>query len=164
MKLLDEGRFDYNHPRFHVTDSGVQCQKTVLAPVQKRGNRVLTRAEKKFNKTLISYRAINEHAFGNWKDKFPIVLKEIRKDKLINSQHTILATVVIYNILKSLEPQPPMPSQQAFDKLAEFDRKMALAPDEPIPADDDTTFMRNRVIQKWFTEPEPEEEEDDDTE
>ena len=44
--------------------------------------------------------------------------------------------------------------QQAFDKLAEFDRKMALGPNEAMPADDDHTFMRTRVIEKWFTEPE----------
>ena len=30
---------------------------------------------------------------------------------------------------------------------------MALGPDEPIPNDDDTTFIRNRVIEKWFSEP-----------
>ena len=154
MKVRDEQHFDYSHPRFHVGDSGIQCQKTALSPIKQQRGRVMTRAEKKFNKTLVSYRVINEHAFGNLKGKFPILLKEIRKDKLVNSQNTILASVVIYNILKSFEPQPPLPSQQAFDKLAEFDRRMALGPNEPIPADDDTTFMRTRVIEKWFTEPE----------
>ena len=162
MKIVDEQRFDFDHPRFHVGDEGIQCQKTALSPVQRRGNRVLTRAEKKFNKTLVSYRVKNEHAFGNLKGKFPIVLKEIRKDNLVNSQNTILATVVLYNILKSFEPQPPMPSQEAFDKLADFDRRMAFAPGEPLPNDDDNTFMRTRVIQKWFTEPQPEVEVDDD--
>ena len=46
-----------------------------------------------------------------------------------------------------------MPSQEAFDNLEKFDRLMALGPDEPIPNDDDTTFFRNRVIEKWFSEP-----------
>ena len=161
MKVRDEQHFDYNHPRFHLGDAGIQCQKTALSPVLQRGNTVLTRAEKKFNKALTSYRVKNEHAFRTLKGKFPIVLKEIRKDKLINSQHTILATVVLYNILKSFEPQPPMPSQRAFDRLAEFDRRMAFGPDEPLPADDDTTFMRTRVIQKWFTEPEEEDDNED---
>ena len=45
-----------------------------------------------------------------------------------------------------------MPSQEAFDNLEKFDRLMALGPDEPIPNDDDTTFIRNRVIEKWFSE------------
>ena len=46
-----------------------------------------------------------------------------------------------------------MPSQQAFDNLAKFDRLMALGPEEPVPNEDDTTFIRRRVIAKWFSEP-----------
>ena len=48
-----------------------------------------------------------------------------------------------------------MPSQEAFENLAKFDRLMALGPDEPIPNEDDTTFIRDRVIEKWFTVPIP---------
>ena len=51
------------------------------------------------------------------------------------------------------KPKPPMPSQKAFEKLAEFDSLMALGPDEQIPDNLDHTFMRNRVIQKWFSRP-----------
>ena len=46
-----------------------------------------------------------------------------------------------------------MPSQEALDNLEKFDRLMALGPDEPIPNDDHTTFIRNRVIEKWFSIP-----------
>ena len=46
-----------------------------------------------------------------------------------------------------------MPSQEAFDNLEKFDRLMALGPDEPMPNDNDTTFIRNRVIEKWFSVP-----------
>ena len=53
----------------------------------------------------------------------------------------------------SFKPQPPMPSQNAFEKLAEFDQLMALGPDEQIPANIDHTFIRNRVIEKWFSRP-----------
>ena len=59
---------------------------------------------------------------------------------------------MLYNIHKKcFEPQPPMPSQEAFDNLAKFDRLMALGPDEDIPHGDDNTFIRRRVIEKWFT-------------
>ena len=46
-----------------------------------------------------------------------------------------------------------MPSQEAFDNLAKFDRLMALGPDEQVPNDDDNTFIRRRIIEKWFTVP-----------
>ena len=100
MKPYDEERFDYNHPRFHVADQGFQCQKTCLIPVKKRDNRHLSRAEKKYNKTLTSFRAINEHAFGNWKDKFPILCDKftsgIRKNIYTNSQVVNWLTEFIY--------------------------------------------------------------------
>ena len=56
MKADDDRNFDYDHPRFHVGDQGYQCQKTLLIPVQQRDNQILTRAEKKYNKTLTSFR------------------------------------------------------------------------------------------------------------
>ena len=46
-----------------------------------------------------------------------------------------------------------MPSQEAFDNLAKFDQLMELGPNEPIPNENDTTFIRRRVIEKWFSEP-----------
>ena len=59
---------------------------------------------------------------------------------------------MLYNIYKKcFEPQPPMPSQEAFDNLAKFDRLMALGPDEEIPDEENNTFIRSRVIEKWFT-------------
>ena len=85
MKIIDEQQFDYSHPRFHVADEGLQCQKTCLSPVKSRENRVLTQAEKLFNKTLTSFRVINEHAFGHLKNTFPILKQELRKDTANNS-------------------------------------------------------------------------------
>ena len=38
---------------------------------------------------------------------------------------------------------------------------MALGPDEQIPNDADNTFVRRRVIEKWFTQPEDEDELED---
>ena len=153
MKVTDEERFDFNHPRFHIGDEGIQCQKTALSPVKEnRNGQPLTRAEKLFNKTLCKFRVIVEHSFGDWKSAFPI-LHKVRKDNSAYSQDTITATAVLYNIQKSFEPQPPMPSQEAFENLAKFDQLMALGPDEPVPNDADNTFIRNRVIDKWFTPP-----------
>ena len=90
MKAGDERQFDFNHPRFHVGDAGFMCQKTCLIPVKERNNHELTRPEKLYNKTLTSFRSINEHAFGNLKDKFPILHEKnssgVRKDKSIYSQ------------------------------------------------------------------------------
>ena len=90
MRVRDERQFDFDHPRFHVGDQGFQCQKTCVIPVRQRDNRVLTRAEKLYNKTLTSFRAINEHAFGNWKGMFPILCSEtigiIRKENSTYSQ------------------------------------------------------------------------------
>ena len=146
--------FPYSHPRFHIGDEGIQCQKTALSPVKRRGDRVLSPAEKKFNKTLSSLRIIVEQTFGDWKNKFPIVSTEVgivRKDKSHYSQATILSTVILYNIYKSFEGPAPMPSQEALDNLAKFDQLMSLGPEEQILAEDDNTFMRSRVIEKWFT-------------
>ena len=90
MKVRDEREFDFDHPRFHVGDQGFQCQKTCLTPVPQRDNQVLTRAEKKYNKTLTSFRSINEHAFGNWKGMFPLLCDDktsgVRKEKSEYSQ------------------------------------------------------------------------------
>ena len=89
-KVMDERQFDYSHPRFHVGDQGFQCQKTCLTPVPQRENQVLTAAEKKYNKTLTSFRAINEHAFGDWKAMFPMLCTEkigiVRKERSDYSQ------------------------------------------------------------------------------
>ena len=63
MKVIDERQFDYSHPRFLIGDEGLQCQKTCLSPVKYRDNRVLTQAEKLFNKTLTSLRVKNEHSW-----------------------------------------------------------------------------------------------------
>ena len=85
MKIIDEQQFDYSHPRFLIGDEGLQCQKTCLSPVKSRNNRVLTQAEKLFNKTLTSFRVKNEHAFGHLKNTFPILKQELRKDTPDNS-------------------------------------------------------------------------------
>ena len=77
----------------------------------------------------------------------------VRKQNQNYSQDTILATVVLYNIYKSFEGPPPIPSQEAIDNLAKFDQLMALGQDEPIPEVDNNTFIRSRVIDKWFTTP-----------
>ena len=80
-------------------------------------------------------------------------LNENMKNKIFWTFFPKSATAVLYNIQKSFEPQPPMPSQEAFENLAKFDQLMALGPNEPIPNDSNTTFIRNRVIDKWFTNP-----------
>ena len=130
------------------------CQKTALSPVKQREGRVLSRPEKLFNKALSKLRMTVEHTFGEWKNKFPILSTDIgcvRKEKSTYSQNTILSTAVLFNIYKSFETPAPMPSQEALDNLAMFDQLMALGPDEPIPAENDNTFIRRRVIEKWFT-------------
>ena len=95
MKVIDERQFDFNHPRFHVADQGLQVQKTCLTPVPQRENQVLTRAEKKYNKTLTSFRSLNEHAFGDWKKMFPIMSSEkigtLRKEKPKYSQASYIS-------------------------------------------------------------------------
>ena len=106
-------------------------------------------AQRLFNRRLKRFRVWIEHTFGMWKKRFPIFLSEFRKDKKENSQATIVASIVLYNIGRDLnEDEPPLP-----DTISpmEFDRIMADSFDRtPSHLSDENYYVRDQVVTKFF--------------
>ena len=84
-----------------------------------------------------------------WKGMFPIFLYEVRKHLCMNSQATIFAGVVLYNISRDLnEEQPPLPS---YITLKRFDKLMRNHLENTPTRDQNNMYIRDRVIAKCFS-------------
>ena len=80
---------------------------------------------------------------------FPIFHDEFRKDKMENSQATIIASIILYNISRDLrEEVPELPSTITS---AEFDELMANSFDNtPSRLRDQNYYIRDQVVTKHF--------------
>ena len=78
-------------------------------------------------------------------------LSEFRKDKKDNSQATIIASIVLYNIARDLkEEEPQLPDSLS---AAEFNRIMANSFDRtPTNISDQNYYIRDQVVTKYFAQ------------
>ena len=112
-------------------------------------NSVAGDAQKLFNRKLKRFRCWIEHTFGMWKKQFPIFFNELRKYKQVNSQATIISSIVMYNIARDIgEEVPPLPDTIS---TAEFDRLMARSFDNtPARLRDENGYVRDQVVKKYY--------------
>ena len=91
-----------------------------------------------------------EHGFGILKMLFPALLYGLRKYKAINSQATIFAAVVLYNLTRDFnDDDPVLPqdlSNQEFDRLIRSTRINVATRQR-----DDNKFVRDQIIETYFT-------------
>ena len=142
-----ESNFNIDAPRFFLGDKGYANDNTMIVPIKE--NSVKTQAEKQFNIILGKARVIIEHTFGIWKKMWPILMYKLRKDRSLNSQATILSTVVLHNISRKLrEEVPEMPSKMS---LKQFDKIMKRDLQSSNTNEIDNSYLRNRIISKHFS-------------
>ena len=106
-------------------------------------------AQRLFNRRLKRFRCWIEHTFGMWKKMFPIFLSAFRKYKCENSQATIIASIVLFNIARDLgEKEPTLPETVT---PAEFDRIMEESFDRtPSHLRDQNYYIRDQVVTRYF--------------
>ena len=106
-------------------------------------------AQRLYNRRLKRFRVWIEHTFGMWKKMFPIFLSALRKYKIINSQATIISSIVLYNIARDLEEEEPtLPETVSAE---EFDRIMADSFDRtPSHLSDQNYYIRDQVVNQFF--------------
>ena len=110
---------------------------------------MLDPVQRLYNRRLKRFRVWIEHTFGMWKKMFPIFLSEFRKDKRENSQATIIASIVLYNIARDLnEEEPELPDTIS---AIEFNRIMADSFERtPANLSDENYYTRDQVIRTFF--------------
>ena len=108
-------------------------------------------AQKQFNIVLGKMRVLIEHTFGMWKKLFPIFLYGVRKYKCINSQATIIAGVVLYNIYRDLtDEEPELPRSMS---LARFDRLMNSQNESTVTSQPDSNgYIRDKIVAQLFSD------------
>ena len=148
LKIDLESTFDCDCPRFLIGDKGYTNENIMIVPFKK--NQVKNNAQKLFNIALGKVRVIIEHTFGMWKKLFPIFLYGVRKYKSINSQATIIAGVVLYNIYRDLtDEEPPLPPSMS---LARFDALMNSQTECTVTTQPDSnSYVRDRIVAQLFT-------------
>ena len=82
---------------------------------------------------------------------FPALLYGLRKSTAVNSQATIFAAIVLYNLARDFhEPDPILPANLSVE---EFDRMMqATQINTPCRLRNENTFIRDQIIQNYFTQ------------
>ena len=82
---------------------------------------------------------------------FPILLYGLRKHFAINSQATVFACIVLYNMgrdFNDCDPiLPPNMTMREFDELMRLTRSANVA----SRLVDDSKFVRNQIIANYFT-------------
>ena len=148
LKVVLDGKFKFDSPRFLLGDKGYTNQKILIVPF--KNNQLKTNAQKEFNKLLGKVRVLIEHTFGMWKRLFPIFLYGVRKYKCTNSQATIIAGVVLYNIYRDLtDEEPPLPSSMS---LKRFDSLMNSQAESTVTSrPDSNSFIRDQIVAQLFS-------------
>ena len=80
----------------------------------------------------------------------PIFLYGVRKYKSINSQATIIAGVVLYNIYRDLtDEEPPLPPSMSLER---FDALMNSQTECTVTTrPDSNSYVRDRIVAQLFT-------------
>ena len=84
-----------------------------------------------------------------WKKLFPIFLYGLRKNKVLNSQATIMAGVVLFNIYIDLGgEEPELPTSLPLER---FDELMNMQAECTITtAPDSNSYIRNKIVAQFF--------------
>ncbi|CAI6343459.1 unnamed protein product [Macrosiphum euphorbiae] len=123
---------------FLLGDGGYPCRDYMMTPLL----RPVTEAEKRYQKAHIGTRNVVERLFGVWKRRFPVIAVGIRT-QLNTTMTTIVATAVLYNILK--EQGDEMPADEYAvdnDLLLEIDMN---------PVRQTGNLVRGQLIDLVFT-------------
>ena len=148
LKAKLEETYDENAPRHLIGDKGYQLQKTMLIPV--REDQVITQAQKDFIRMFIKLRIKVEHAFGILKKFFPALLYGLRKDKVLNSQATVFAAVVLYNMARDFnEPEPILPQDMTIGQFDQLVRDSTI--NQACRLQDRDKQIRNLIIDTYFS-------------
>ena len=86
-----------------------------------------------------------------WKKLFPIFLYGLRKYKCTNSQATIIAGVVLFNIYRDLSTEePPLPRSMS---LKRFDALMRSQTECTVTTQPDSnSYIRDKLVAQMFSD------------